>query len=55
MKNNLVGTPDECLLRIWQYANVGATYSMLAFEDVPNLDGIRVFAETVAKAMKPTC
>jgi F420-dependent oxidoreductase-like protein len=54
-KNNLVGTPDECLRRIQQYANVGATYFMLAFGDIPNLDGVRVFAKTVSKAMKSTC
>jgi F420-dependent oxidoreductase-like protein len=55
MKNNLVVTPDECLLRIRQYANLGATYFMLAFGDLPNLDGVRVFAETVAEAMKSMC
>ena len=54
-KNNLVGTPDECLQRIQQYANVGATHFMLAFGDLPHLDGVRVFAKTVAKAMKSTC
>jgi F420-dependent oxidoreductase-like protein len=54
-KNNLVGTPDECLQRIQQYANVGAKHFMLAFGDLPQLDGVRVFAKTVAKAMKSTC
>jgi alkanesulfonate monooxygenase SsuD/methylene tetrahydromethanopterin reductase-like flavin-dependent oxidoreductase (luciferase family) len=52
MKSNLVGTPDECLQRIQQYANAGATYFMLAFGDIPKLDGARVFAKTVAKTLK---
>jgi F420-dependent oxidoreductase-like protein len=55
MKSNLVGTPDECIQRIQQYANAGATYFMLAFGDIPNLDGVRFFAKTVAKTLKLTC
>jgi alkanesulfonate monooxygenase SsuD/methylene tetrahydromethanopterin reductase-like flavin-dependent oxidoreductase (luciferase family) len=52
MKSNLVGTPDDCIQRIQQYANAGATHFMLAFGDIPNLDGARVFAKTVAKTLK---
>ena len=50
-KNSLVGAPDVCLRRIQQYADLGATYFILAFGDMPSVDGLRVFAEMVASAV----
>jgi F420-dependent oxidoreductase-like protein len=53
-KFSLIGTPDECMQRIRQYANVGVTYFMLFFGDLPSMNGVRLFAETVVKKMKST-
>ena len=46
-KSNLAGTPDECLQKIWQYTNLGVTHFMLFFGDLPQMDGLRIFAEKV--------
>jgi F420-dependent oxidoreductase-like protein len=51
-EQNLIGTPDGCRQRIRQYARLGVTYFMLFFGDMPNLSGLRLFAETVVKPMK---
>jgi hypothetical protein len=51
-KNNLIGIPDECRQIIRQYTSLGVTYFMLFFGDMPNLSGLRLFAETVVKPMK---
>jgi alkanesulfonate monooxygenase SsuD/methylene tetrahydromethanopterin reductase-like flavin-dependent oxidoreductase (luciferase family) len=48
-KFSLIGTTDECLQRIRQYAGLGVTYFMLFFGDMPSVDGIRLFAETVLR------
>jgi F420-dependent oxidoreductase-like protein len=48
-KLNLVGTPEECIQKIQQYVDVGVMYFMLFFGDLPNLNGVRLFAETVVK------
>jgi len=53
-KHSLIGTPDECRRKIQQYANLGVTYFMLFFGDLPSVDGVRLFAETVVKKMKST-
>jgi F420-dependent oxidoreductase-like protein len=50
----LIGTPDECRQKIRQYANLGVTYFMLFFGDLPSVDGVRLFAETVVKKTKAT-
>ena len=51
-KLNLVGTPDECIQKIQQYVNLGVTHFMLFFGDLPNMRGIRLFAQTVVKKIK---
>jgi F420-dependent oxidoreductase-like protein len=48
-KHNFAGTPDECRQKIRQYASLGVTYFMLFFGEMPNLSGLRLFAETVVK------
>jgi len=48
-KFSLIGTPDECLQRIRKYASLGVTYFMLFFGDLPSVNGMRLFAETVLK------
>jgi len=51
-KFSLVGTPDECLRKLQPYINLGVTHFMLFFGDLPSLDGLRLFAESVMKKMQ---
>ena len=51
-KLNLVGTPDDCLKKLQPYADLGVTHFMLFFGDLPSLDGLRLFAESVMKKMQ---
>lgn len=53
-KFSFIATPAECRQKIQQYASLGVTYFMLFFGDLPNVSGVRLFAETVVKAMKST-
>ena len=46
-KPNFVCTPDECVQKIRQYTNLGVTNFMLFFGDLPQMDGLRIFAEKV--------
>jgi F420-dependent oxidoreductase-like protein len=48
----LAGTPDECAQAIRAYADLGVTFFMLFFGDLPSVEGLRLFAETVAEALK---
>jgi len=44
----IVGTPEECLSRIRQYADIGVTYFMLRFVDLAERrESLRLFAEKV--------
>jgi F420-dependent oxidoreductase-like protein len=47
--SQILSTTDECRQKIRQYTNLGVTYFMLFFEDLPNLSGARLFAETIIK------
>ncbi len=49
--NALVGTPQECIERLQLYADLEVTYFLLFFADLPNTDGLKTFAEEVAKRM----
>jgi F420-dependent oxidoreductase-like protein len=53
-KHSFIATPEECRLKIQQYGDVGATYFMLFFGALPDVSGLRLFAEEVAKTMKST-
>jgi F420-dependent oxidoreductase-like protein len=46
-ETNFVGTPEDCLTQIWQYVNLGVTHFMLFFGDLPDLKGLRLFAEKI--------
>ena len=46
-KTTLAGTPDECRERLQVYMDLGVTYFMLFFADLPRIDGLRLFAESV--------
>jgi F420-dependent oxidoreductase-like protein len=48
-KSTLAGTPEECREHFKMYVDLGATYFMLYFADLPSIDGLRLFDETVAK------
>jgi F420-dependent oxidoreductase-like protein len=50
-KLSFLATPDECIQKIQQYASLGVTYFMLFFGDLPNLSGVRLFADTVVKTL----
>jgi alkanesulfonate monooxygenase SsuD/methylene tetrahydromethanopterin reductase-like flavin-dependent oxidoreductase (luciferase family) len=50
-KGNLSGTPDECIDQLQVYADLGVTYFMLYFADLPSTDGLKLFAKTVADKM----
>ncbi len=41
----LLGTPKECLHGFQVYADLGASYYMLYFADLPSVEGLRLFKE----------
>ena len=41
----LVGTVEDCLKGFQAYFDLGATYFMLYFADLPSIDGLRLFKE----------
>ena len=51
-KLNFVATPDECKQKIRQYTSLGVTYFMLFFGDLPDMSGVKLFAQTVVKTTK---
>ncbi len=48
-KYTLAETPDECVKALRVYADLGVTYFMLYFADLPNTDGLEVFSKIAAK------
>ncbi len=46
-KTTLAGTPDDCIEQLHLYADLGVTYFMLFFADMPKLDGLKQFSESV--------
>ncbi len=49
MRTNFVGTPEDCIKQLQQYMNLGVTQFMLFFGDLPDLKGLRLFAEKVVQ------
>jgi F420-dependent oxidoreductase-like protein len=47
-RTSFVGTPEDFITQLQQYLNVGVTHFMLFFGDLPDLRGLRLFAENVA-------
>jgi alkanesulfonate monooxygenase SsuD/methylene tetrahydromethanopterin reductase-like flavin-dependent oxidoreductase (luciferase family) len=45
----LAGTPDECVERLQGWVDLDVTYFMLFFADLPSVEGIKLFSETVIK------
>jgi F420-dependent oxidoreductase-like protein len=48
-RTSFVGTPKEFKKQLQQYMNLGVTHFMLFFGDLPDLKGLRLFAENVAQ------
>ena len=46
-KTNIAATYDECAERLKVYTDLGVTYFMLFFGDLPSLDGLRQFSENL--------
>ena len=49
IKTSFVGTPEDCIKLLQPYVNLGVTQFMLFFGDLPELNGLKLFAEKVAK------
>jgi len=52
MQTSFVGTPEEFIKQLQQYMNLGVTHFMLFFGDLPDLNGLTLFAENVAQQIK---
>jgi alkanesulfonate monooxygenase SsuD/methylene tetrahydromethanopterin reductase-like flavin-dependent oxidoreductase (luciferase family) len=48
-KSTLAATPDECIERLQVYVDLGMTYFMLFFADLPSVDSLRLFSHAVKK------
>ena len=50
-KSTLAGTPREYVEKLRVYRDLGVTYFMLFFADLPTTDGLRLFANTIFKKL----
>jgi len=48
----LAANPEECLRLLEDYIDLGVTYFMLFFADLPNPDSLGLFAQTVIKKLQ---
>ncbi len=48
-RGTLVGTPKECQTQIARYADLGVTYFMLYFGDLPLLESMQLFAQEIIR------
>ena len=51
MKTSFVGTPEDFIKQLQPYVNLGVTHFMLFFGDLPDLEGVKVFAENVVQKL----
>ena len=49
MRTSFVGTPEDCIEQLRQYLNLDVTHFMLFFGDLPDMRGLRLFAEKVVR------
>ena len=49
MRTTFVGSPEDFIKQLRQYVNLGVTHFMLFFGDLPNLIGLRLFAENIVR------
>jgi len=52
MRTNFVGTPKDCIKQLRQNVNLSVTHFILFFGDLPDLNGLRLFAKKVVQKMK---
>ncbi len=52
MRTNFVGTPEDCIKQLQHYVNLGVTQFMLFFGDLPDLRGLRLFAEKIVQKIE---
>ena len=50
-KSSFITTPEECKQKIREYTGLGVTYFMLFFGDLPDTNGLRLFADKVVKTL----
>jgi alkanesulfonate monooxygenase SsuD/methylene tetrahydromethanopterin reductase-like flavin-dependent oxidoreductase (luciferase family) len=50
-KTTLAGTADECTNQLQVYLDLGVTYFMLYFADLPRTEGLKLFAEGVVEKL----
>jgi len=49
-KTMLAGTPQQCIDQLQIYIDLGVSTFMLYFADLPSVEGLRLFAESVMKS-----
>ena len=49
MKTSFVGTPEDFIKQLRQYLNLGVPHFMLFFGDLPDIEGVRIFAKNVVQ------
>lgn len=47
VKSAIKGKPEDCIKKIEEYLNLGVKRFTLAFNEIPTLEGIKIFAEEV--------
>jgi alkanesulfonate monooxygenase SsuD/methylene tetrahydromethanopterin reductase-like flavin-dependent oxidoreductase (luciferase family) len=47
IKSAISGTPEKCIRKIEEYLDLGVKRFTLAFNELPNLEGIKIFAKEV--------
>lgn len=52
LQRSFVGTPEDYIQLLQPYVGLGVTQFMLYFGDLPNMNGLRLFAEKVAQKVK---
>jgi len=52
IKSAIKGKPEDCIKKIEEYLNLGVKRFTLAFNELPNLEGIKIFAEEVMSSFK---
>jgi F420-dependent oxidoreductase-like protein len=50
-KSTLVGAPEELIEPLHAYLDLGVTYFMLYFADLPKVDSLKLFAEKILKSL----
>jgi F420-dependent oxidoreductase-like protein len=50
-KSTLVGAPEELIEPLHAYLDLGVTYLMLYFADLPKVDSLKLFAEKILKSL----